>query len=128
VDKKYLYVCDFSNHRLQILLKENGQFVFQWGNTGKTGTEKGEFHSPYSIFYDEFEKIFYVGDYQSVQLFIRESDDVDNFKGKCIQRLGEKMSGREMNQLYGVYGIYKFDDRLYVSDVGNARVQIFQLK
>jgi len=54
----------------------------------------------------------------SVQLF--RSD------GVCIQRLGDKVYGKKMNQFDVVFGISVMNDRLYVSDFGNDRIQIFK--
>jgi len=105
---KYLYVCDHRNDRVQILTKDKGIYVAHWGN-GETSTEKGGLTRPSSIFLDELENIFYVGDKYSVQLFLSD--------GKCIQRLGEGFDA--------IFGLCKIDDRLYVSDFERKRIQVF---
>jgi len=58
----------------------------------------------------------------SVQLFkINEK-----YERQCIQRLGGPSQGAQMNQFYGVYGIWVLHNRMYVSDVENSRIQIFE--
>jgi len=32
LNNKYTYICDCFNHRIQILTKEKGHFISQWGN------------------------------------------------------------------------------------------------
>jgi len=89
VNQKYLFICDSQNHRVQIIFKGNGLYQFQWGNTSKSGTMIGEFENPYSMSYDgnECERLYYVGDYYSVQIFEEN--------GKCVQRIGEGKWGKK---------------------------------
>jgi len=100
VTHKYVFICDSYNHRIQILTKDNGKFFNQW--------RKG-FSYPKSIYYHDFEEIFYIGDYNSIQLWTNDM---------CIQRFNSPGSQ--------IYGICVIDDRLYVSDYNNKRVQIFK--
>jgi len=119
LNNNFIYVCDCNNFRVQILLKEGfrcGSYWNQWGN-GK-GKEKGQFTCVFSIHYDTDEYLFYVGDYYSVQLFT-----VDNV---CIQRIGGRSGGDSMNEFFLVYGICVIENRLYVSDLNNKRIQIFK--
>jgi len=117
VDDKYVYLCDCLNHRVQILTKENGIWDSRWGN-GIASAEQGQFKYPSSI-YDNFsDDLIYVGDRISVQLFRKD--------GVCVQRLGDIIYGKQMNQFKSVYGICVLDERLYVSDGGNKRIQIFK--
>jgi len=116
VDGQYLYICDCGNHRVQILMKENGIYYEKWG---KEGSEEGQFRFPYSIYNNVLEDLIYVGDDHSVQLFKKD--------GVCIQRLGDKKRGSQMNQFRAVYSIcVGEDDRLYVSDRSNKRIQIYK--
>jgi len=118
VNIKYLYICDNQNHRIQVLTKDKGIFKTQWGKHKQKEREKQGFFLPYSIFYDEkHEKIFYIGDRFSVSLWT---------DGECFRRLGDQESGRKMNQFDAVFGICKTDDRLFVSDFENKRIQIFR--
>jgi len=45
----------------------------------------------------------------------------------CIQRLGTKGKGGDMNEFDDVFGISVMDDQLYVSDFSNTRIQIFSI-
>jgi len=110
VNNKYVYICDYLNDRVQILTKENGIYVSKWGNE-KESTKQGEFYNPHSIYNHVLEDLIYVGDQMSIQIFSKD--------GVCIQRLGDKTS------FYSVLGICVMDDRLYVSDGSNNRIQIF---
>jgi len=115
VDNKYVFVCDWANNRVQ-LLKPDGVFCTQWGN-GIKSIEIGQFSNPFSIYNDLLEEIVYIADSCSVQLFRKD--------GVCIQRLGTHEEGREMNEFSSVFGMYVMDDRMYVSDANNSRIQIF---
>jgi len=113
VENKYLYVCDCFNNRVQILHKETGRFIKKWGDVS-------QFHYPCSIYYHIPEEIFYIGDEWSVQLISKHNN-------LCIQRLGDLISGNLMNQFSDVFGIcIGTDDRLYISDRNNNRVQIYK--
>jgi len=111
LNKKYVYICDSLNHRIQILTKENGRFNKQWGD--------GLLSSPDSIYYSKSEEIVYIGDSCSVRLYTTNDD-------KCIQRIGGTFWGSGKNQFDVVFGVFVFDDQLYVSDYGNKRIQIFR--
>jgi len=117
VNTNYLYVADHSNHRVQVLEKETGTFVSQWG---ENGFEKGQFTHPRSVDYDLMEDIFYVGDGYSVQLF-RSS-------GECIQRIGGNTLGSQMNEFYCVHGVFRIEDQLYACDHMNRRILVFKRK
>jgi len=69
VESNYVYICDCDNHRVQVLMKENGEFKSQWGRGLKQREELGEFSFPCVIYYDFNEQLFYIGDRYSVQLF-----------------------------------------------------------
>jgi len=115
LDNKYAYICDCDNHRVQILKKDSGKFSSQWGKSTPSAVE-GQFTHPCSIYF--YSEIFYVGDYYFVQLFTK-----DNI---VVHRIGTPSHGDQMNQFYAVYGICIIDDRLYVSDFFNNRIQIFR--
>jgi len=116
IHNKCLYICDCDNHRVQILYKESGQYVDEFGSG--EGIEKGELKEPSSIFYCKIEEIFYVGDLYSVQLFLKDKI--------CIQRIGDVGSGNKMDQFNDICGICVIDDQLYLSDSNNKRIQIFR--
>jgi len=119
VVENFLYICESGNLRVQIVTKDNGVYISQFGG-GKTV----EFNHPYSIFYEELEKLFYIGDNFSVQIWER---DTYTGRGQRIQLIGG-MRGKKMNEFDGVFGICVMNDRLYVSDFNNCRIQIFRRK
>jgi len=117
VNNKFLYVCNCDNDRIEIFLKKEKKFSNQWGKKNS-----GQITKPRCIFND-LESLFYIGDALSVQLF--QSDG--NGNGICIQTLGDKVFGSKMDQFNDVYaGMCVIEDRLYVSDYGNSRIQIFR--
>jgi len=113
VESKYAYICDCDNHRIQVLMKENGEFKSQWGIGLKQREELGEFSFPCVIYYNLNEQLFYIGDRYSVQLFEKN--------GSCLQRLSDM-------QYSFIYGICAINDRIYVSDDRDSRVQIYLRK
>jgi len=119
VNMKYLYVCDHNNNRIQVLTKDKGIFCSQWGNK-----IKDQLDFPFSIFYDELEMLFYIGDQCRISLYAR---DIHTGNGYCIQRFGDLKS--QMDQLEGLFfGICRINERLYISDCQNNRILIFKRK
>jgi len=119
VNNKYAYICDCENHRIQVILKENGTFINQWGDS--YSTDFGKFVFPYSIFLDLLDEIFIIGDSSCVQFFTSN--------GLCLQRLGEALlPGNKLNQFDSIYGICTLDGCLFVSEYTNQRIQIFKSK
>jgi len=114
---QHIYICDSYNHRIQVLNKTNGKFYHQIGS-GKPSIEVGQFRNPSCIYNDFLEDIIYVGDAASVQLFRKN--------GVCIQRLGDGKSGPRIDQFNMIYAICIMDDRLFVSDDGNRRMNVFE--
>jgi len=120
VNKNYIYICDRNNLRVQLLDKEKGLFFSEW---------KG-FHKPYSIYYENFENIFYIGDWYSVQLYLSDIQIKNNQKmdrSKCIQRIGSDSLGSTRGEFSFVYSVCRdpINDRLFVCDYNNQRIQIF---
>jgi len=101
----YIYICDAYNKRVQILTKEDGKFITQWG-------DRTTFTYPSSIFYDKENEMFYIGCCRAVQLFNKEG-----------KRLQELESGTHGNF---VYSTCVMDDHLYVCDYTRKRIQIFK--
>jgi len=118
LNQQYLYVCDNDNHRIQILTKQDGTFHQKWGSDGWPKNEQGSFCYPLSIYLNKLEELFYIGDYHCIQLFTKD--------GICLQRINEDAYGDATNLSNAIYGICIMDDRLYVSDVDNKRIQIFK--
>jgi len=109
VDNKYLYVCDSNNHRVQIISKNEGNIITQWGSIGQY---------PWSIHYSPKEELFFIGNMTCVQVVERN--------GQIIQTIGSTQSGGDqMNQFNAVFGLSVMGERLYVSDSRNERIQMF---
>jgi len=115
VDIDALYVCDFGNHRIQVLSKDQYVYLRQWG---EGGTDNGRFRCPSSICYNE--NILYIGDMYCVQLFLCD--------GTFLQRMGGSGEGKGEGEFNVVGGICVVGDRLYVTDFCNDRIQVFRLK
>jgi len=111
VDHTLLYICDWRNHRIQALRKDDGVYSHQWG---RQGSGEGEFTNPVSIYLSGY--VLYVGDWMSVQLFTVE--------GIFLQRLGQSAIGIEVNFLMSIVTVVK--DRLFVSDFHKNRIQVFR--
>jgi len=109
VDEEYLYVCDFWNHRVQVLNKENGKFICQWKNG------KRSFLAPRSILL--FEHLFYVGDGYGIQVFTKQ--------GKCVQVFGASEKGSGKGEFNGVRNLCIANAKLYIVDYFNKRIQVW---
>jgi len=117
VVQEYVYVCDQSNNRIQILNKSDGTFVNQWKshpnkNQSNTSTtpSNSELVCPRNIYYYDTDDMFYVGDEYNVHLYTPD--------GRCVQQLLRKFSA--------VYGICIIDDILYISSRDTKRINIFR--
>jgi len=113
VNDNTLYICDSRNHRIETFFTQDDSFVREWG---RYGSEKGQFKLPYIIYCCE--DIVYVGDNLSVQLFTSE--------GLFIQRIGNFEEGDEEGEFNDVCGVCVVNDKLYVSDHRNTRIQVFE--
>jgi len=107
VNNKNLFVCDHNNHRVQILEKISGKFITQYGS-GMESVEKGNFTFPRGVYYDLLDRICYVGDRYSVQLFIKTDET-----NECIERIGDTEVGGRMNQFKYVNGICRVNDCIH---------------
>jgi len=110
IANELLYICDSNNHRVQILNKITGTYESKWGN------EK-QFSDPHSIYYDQSNNLMYIGDTYSVQIWK---------SNQCVQKLGENIVGNKPSQFDGVLGISIMNNRLYLLDFANLRIQIFR--
>jgi len=117
LNQNFLYLCDYSNHRIQILDKINN-FSFH-KLFGKYGRSKNEFFLPYSIYL--YQSLLYIGDEFSVQIFTNDNC-------KFIQRIGDDGVSQSEGKFSSVWGICVVDDCLYVSDTDNRRIQVFKIK
>jgi len=70
------------------------------------------------VLYDKIYEIYYVGDYNSLQLF--------TLAGECIQRFDP--AGETPNKFHDVVSICIIKDQLYVGVGFKERIQIFKRK
>jgi len=108
LNNKCLYICDSSNHRLQVIDKENGNFIRLW----KDG--KRAIHDPRSIVLNE--QVLYVGDAYGIQAFTK--------RGRFIQVFGKDGSGE--GEFKVVTGVCILNDKLYCIDYANYRIQVWK--
>jgi len=112
-DNTTLYICDTNNYRIQCILKDKYNVQRSWGTYG---IENGQFEFPSSILF--YENILHVGDKYCVQLFTCD--------GIFLQRIGGDEVGKEEGLFNWIKGICVVEDKLYVSDCFNDRVQVFK--
>jgi len=115
LDQNYIYVCNYGNHCIQTFQKKD---YSESKTFGSYGTGNGQFDLPDSIII--WQQMLIVSDQCSVQLL--------SCQGEFMQRLGGKDIGKDLGQFHGAWGICVVQNRLYVSDYFNSRIQAFRLK
>jgi len=109
-DQELIYVCDSGQSRISIIEKQGGKLVSSWG---KKGRNPGELEYPCGILVAE--ELLYIVDTR-LQVFTKNGD--------FLQLIAEE-------DMIGVVprgfsrGLCMFDNRLYVTDPSNSRIQIF---
>jgi len=111
--KGRLFVVDTLNHRVQIM-KPDGTVIKTFG---RNGDSPGEFARPKGIALDSDGNI-YVADaaFNNIQIF--------NQKGDILLYVG--VAGVHPGEFQLPAGVFMANDRLYVADQLNARIQVFQ--
>jgi len=112
IDQQYLYVCDRSNQRVQMLNKDNGTYISLW----KMGERL--FSYPQSILL--YENYLYIGDWYGIQVFTTEQNN-----RKCIQVIGISAFGSSKGMFRVVTSFCIVNDKLYIVDTDNKRVQVW---
>ena len=108
-----LYVVDTLNHRIQIM-EPDGTVIKTFG---RNGDAPGEFARPKGIALDSDGNIYVIdAAFNNIQIF--------NLEGKILLYVG--VGGRNPGEFQLPAGAYLANDRLYVADQLNARIQIFQ--
>lgn len=110
-----LYVVDRAQPRIEVFTLE-GTYLRGFG---RKGMGEGEFLDPQGILIDQLDLV-YVSDKvrNDIQVFSRYGD--------FLYRIGK--SGNGYSELNEPESMAINDDRLYVADEGNSRVQIFSLR
>jgi len=104
IEKQDLYVCDSGNDRIQVVNKENGSFIHQWTTS-----------RPLSLLIDQ--NLLYVGDTTGIQVFTKDY--------QCIQTIGSRVLGSGPGEFRYVSGLCIVNDKLYIVDNSNERIQVF---
>lgn len=132
-----IYVGDQYNYRIQVLDPE-GKPLYAFG---ERGSEPGQFREPIGVEVDEFENI-YVADSQNsrVQVFDKEGkflssygEPARNADGEVVPppALGGPPFGDPLDLSPGVFnwsaGAHYDDDKLYVGDFFQGRVQVLDV-
>ena len=108
-----LYVTDSMNFRLQILTRD-GRHISSFG---RLGDGSGDFNRPKGVAVDGDGHIYVVeGLHDVVQIFDRDGRFLLSFAGP----------GHGDGDLWLATGIAIADDRIYVADSSNHRVQVFE--
>ncbi len=124
-----IYVADSGNNRVQVF-NPDGSFLRQFGSTckldtreGCTGDGRGQFNEPWGIAVDG-EGNVYVADTWNHR--VQKFDKDGNFI--AMWGVFESTAG-ELGKPFAFYGprqmLVDREDRLYVMDTGNKRVQVF---
>lgn len=112
---EFIYVSDTNNKRVQVF-DTAGSPIFKFGKEGKN---EGEFNFPYGITGDK-DKNVYVADLYNGLISIFDS------KGNFIKYFKEKDEKNKAIKSPG--GIRIFDEKLYVTDIEQSKVFVFNLK
>ena len=116
-----IYVADYGNHRVQIFDGATRNYITTVGTTGSAGASNTKFSCPTGVAVSADNRI-YVADHSNdrVQIF-------DGATRNYIATLGTTGSAGASNTQFNYpFGVaVSTDNRIYVADYGNHRVQIF---
>ncbi|MCK4717564.1 MAG: 6-bladed beta-propeller, partial [Thermoplasmata archaeon] len=115
-----VYVADTYNHRIQIFDLDGG-YVYTLGIVGQAGPGDDAFDSPKDVAMGDDGRI-YVADYGNHRIQIFDGLD-DSIADDTIGITG--VSGTNNSVFNLPYGIAVEGNKIYVSDSGNHRIQIF---
>jgi len=111
---EFLYVTDTNNKRVQVF-DLSGTAVFKFGQEGKN---EGEFRFPYGITGDTEENIYVADMYNgNISIFNRDGEFIRYFKESGDEKLINSPGGLRI-----------FNDRLYVTDIKENKVFVFNLE
>ncbi len=113
VDAQFVYIADTGNNRI-VVYRKNGQFVNTFGQYG-SGSE--DFNQPIGMATDGYGNL-YIADSQNnrIKKYSRH--------GKHYESWG--IRGHLPGQLSVPFGLQLHEGLLYISEVGNHRIQVFK--
>jgi DNA-binding beta-propeller fold protein YncE len=132
-----IYVADTGNHRIQVFDgNSNYNYIATIGTTGSAGTSNTQFNDPHCIAVSSKGNLIYVSDSGNHRIQIFEyvgntstNDYEYDYGYHYIATIGTTGSAGPSNtQLNNPHGIAvsSIDNRIYVADTGNHRVQVFK--
>jgi len=117
-----IVICDYGNHRVQIY-SSSGSYLKTLGVNGSAGRDLDKFNCPFGAAVDNSNRL-YISDSGNhrIQIF----DASQNYVGTIGSPVG--MSGSGNQQFTYPYGLdVDGNNRLYVADSINHRVQVFSI-
>ena len=120
-----IYVADSGNHRVQVFDSTTRNYIATLGTTGSAGVSDTQFNGPSGVAVSAADNRIYVVDQGNhrVQVF---DGPISNYG--LIATLGTTgspgASNTQFNSPWGV-AVSAADNRIYVVDTGNHRVQVF---
>jgi len=105
-DQKFMYKLETMLHKGIIINGKTNELEME---IGTHGSSVGGFIHPSAIYLSNEEKVLYIGDIFSVQIF--------TLRGQCLQRIGRTLNQMAMGGLFAtIYSIAEYGDHLYVTD------------
>jgi hypothetical protein len=117
VDRRMLVISDACNHRVGTFTLE-GKLIDWFGSREGVGNGPGEFSYPYGI------ALLGDGTAMVSEFGNNRVQRIDLASGACLGIFGQ--AGRSKGQLATPWAITALDDKVYVIDSGNSRVQVIE--
>jgi DNA-binding beta-propeller fold protein YncE len=134
-DHSLLYVVDSYNHRIVVLRAMDGQYLYQFGSKGSDND--ASFNTPWAVM--AVDQLLFVTDVYNHRVVVFQANVLGNKKASPTNPLGLEFrycgqigitgeAGSGLNTLNTPRGLAAYADRLlFIGDVKNARVQVFDL-
>ena len=114
-ERNRIYVCDYSNHRVQIL---NADLTFN-SSFGSKGSDNGQFNNPWGVAFDSTGNV-YIADCENHRIQVFTED------GHFLRRFGKFGRGEGDGELNLPTSVtIDSDDIVYVCERDNHRVSLF---
>lgn len=116
-ERKMLVISDACNHRIGTFTME-GKLINWFGSREGVGSKPGEFSYPYGV------ALLGDGSAMVSEFGNNRVQRIDLTTGACLGIFGQ--AGRAPGQLSTPWALTVWDDRVYVVDSGNSRVQVIE--
>jgi DNA-binding beta-propeller fold protein YncE len=115
-----VYVSDHANHHIHVY-SPDGSILKEWGSFG---TSDGQFRQPYGIALDGSGNVYVVDSLNNrIQVFAPDGTFIRKWGGSWYYWSKEGDGHGLFNYPYGI--AIDGNDKVYVSDYGNHRIQVF---